>query len=131
MMQPHQQTLQQKRAKHAYTKIRSLDERTFKVKEYGSLVRGLPAQIQIDGLGAALAFLQAKGKEYHLAAYHHLEDWLRQEEQFNFQDDLLAWLLQQSTITYRQVASEGLAYLVWLKRFVEAKGWESTQNDTV
>ena len=128
MTQSSQQTLQQKRAQHAYGKVKALDERTTQVKEYGSLVRGLPAQIQIDGLGAALAFLQAKGKDYHLAAYRHLEDWLRQPDQFAFQGDLLEWLLGQSTVTYRQVTSEALAYLVWLKRFVEAKGWESSDH---
>ena len=90
--------------------------------------RGLPAQIQIDGVGAALAFMRAKGKEHHLAAYHHLEEWLRQPDQFNFQGDLLEWLVEQSTVTYRQVSSEALAYLVWLKRFVEAKGWESNDH---
>jgi CRISPR/Cas system CMR-associated protein Cmr5 small subunit len=48
MTQSSQQTLQQKRAQHAYGKVKALDERTTQVKEYGSLVRGLPAQIQID-----------------------------------------------------------------------------------
>jgi len=128
MTQSHQQTLQQKRAAHAHGQVTSLNEKTFQVKEYGSLVRGLPATIQTDGIGAALAFLLAKGKEHHRGAYGHLEDWLRQPEQFNFNGDLLDWLLKQPTGVYRQVTNEALAYLVWLKRFVEAKGWESNQN---
>ncbi len=124
--QSYQQTLQQERAKHAFGKVENA-AKTKSAKEYGSLVRGLPAMIQTDGIGAALAFLKAKGKEHHLSAYGHLDDWLRQPKQFNFQGDLLEWLLTQPTSVYRQVANEAVAYLLWLKRFAEAKGLEAPQ----
>lgn len=129
--QSNQQTLQQERAKHAYARVNVLETvPPARQKKYGSLVRGLPAMIQTDGLGATLAFLQAKGEEHHLYAYSHLGDWLTQPEQFDFKGDLLAWLLNQSTSVYRQVTNETLAYLVWLKRFAEAKNWSDDPNAT-
>lgn len=124
-----QQTLQQKRAAHAYKKVKEVqpDDKAKEAKEYGSLVRSLPAMIQRDGLGQTLAFLKAKDKGEHKTpywnAYAHLSDWTR--EQFKIQDkdkDLLEWLLEQPSDRYRQVTTEVQAYLIWLKRFVEAHG---------
>lgn len=118
-----QQTLQQKRAAHAHekvSKIRSDD------KEYSSLVRGLPAMIQRDGLGQSLAFLLAKDKNKsdtpHRRAYDHISDWLKERFNIDAKQDLLAWLLKQPSDRYRQVTNEAQAYLVWIKRFAEARG---------
>ncbi|MFQ3568279.1 MAG: type III-B CRISPR module-associated protein Cmr5 [Aggregatilineales bacterium] len=122
-----QQTLQQRRASSAYQQVESVGAKSHK-SEYGSLIRGLPAMIQTDGLGQSLAFLLAKGKPHHKEAYQHLQEWLSQEEQFGFNGGLLQWLLEQDTSTYRQVTAEALAYLVWLKRFVEAKGWKAKDD---
>jgi len=122
-----QQTLQQRRARSAYQQVESLSAKSHRA-EYGSLIRGLPAMIQTDGLGQSLAFLKAKGKQHHEDAYQHLQNWLSQPEQFGFKGELLQWLLEQDTSTYRQVTAEALAYLVWLKRFVEAKGWKAKDN---
>lgn len=121
-----QQTLQQRRAAHAHAKVTGIERAAF-AKEYGSEVRRLPAMIQTDGLGAALAFLLAKGKDQHKEVYHHIEEWLRQPEQFGFTGDLLEWVLKQPTPVYRQIASETLAYVGWLKRFAEAKDLKAPQ----
>ncbi len=137
-----QQTLQQRRAAKAWEQIQQTDKRDYKNK-YGSLVRGLPAMIQTDGLGQTLAFLLAKAKDSdkngkakgsavteHRAAYDHLAAWLGAPEQFGFgQVDLLDWLLKQNSDTYRQAAAEAQAYLGWLKRFVEAKNWKAESED--
>ncbi|MCE7946719.1 MAG: type III-B CRISPR module-associated protein Cmr5 [Chloroflexi bacterium CFX4] len=131
--QSAQQTLQQRRAKHAWNNIeyidRSVPEKT--QKKYGSLVRGLPQLIQTDGLGQMLAFLLAKagGNEQseHGLAYAHIADWIKQE--FKLTDNkLIEWLLRQSTADYRRTTAEVLAYINWLKRFAEAKGWKSEDN---
>jgi CRISPR-associated protein Cmr5 len=120
-----QQTLQQERASHAWQAVENVDTKSFK-KEYGSLVRGLPAMIQTDGLAHTLAFLKAKGKEHHLSAYQTISSWaLRQDKQ---KGDLILHLLNCETNEYRRIANETLAYLQWLKRFVEAKGWKSDEN---
>lgn len=124
MVKSQQQTLQQERAKHAWQKVKDVEEGQLKEeqrKEYSSLVRGLPAMIQHDGLAPALAFLKAKGKEHHKTAYAQLQSWMRL--QMGFQDDLIEFLLDNNSLTYRQATTEALAYLNWLKRFTEAKGW--------
>lgn len=118
-----QQTLQQKRASHAWHAVEEVDKKSYK-KDYGSLVRGLPAMIQTDGLAHTLAFLKAKGKDHHVSAYGTISRWVL-GELGKGQGDLLEHLLNCSTIDYRRATSEALAYLQWLKRFVEARGWKS------
>jgi CRISPR-associated protein Cmr5 len=120
-----QQTLEQRRAAQAWNQTERVDKSLSK-KEYGSLVRGLPAMIQTDGLGQTLAFLKAKDKDEHRAAYTNLKEWLAGE--FGFTDDLLPWLINQPSDVYRRVTSETQAYLLWLKRFAEAKGWKNEEN---
>jgi CRISPR-associated protein Cmr5 len=124
-----QQTLEQRRAAKAWEQTERIDKKSSK-KEYGSLVRGLPANIQVDGLGQTLAFLKAKDKDKgeHRSAYDNLQEWLCEKENFNFTGDLLEWLMRQSSDTYRHVTAETQAYLLWLKRFAEAKGWKSEEN---
>jgi CRISPR-associated protein Cmr5 len=121
-----QQTLQQKRAAHAWSAVEQVDRKSFK-KDYGSLVRGLPAMIQTDGLSHTLAFLKAKGKDHHKSAYGTLSQWVMSE--IGKDGDLLEHLLSCGTNEYRRATSEALAYLHWLKRFVEAKGWKNETGD--
>lgn len=120
-----QQTTQQKRAQQAWKDVKDVQNKSF-AKEYGSLVRGLPAMIQTDGLGPALAFLLAKhnGKpeSAHGAAYTHISSWVMQYV-FNKENaDLLSHLLSSSSSSgdYRRATTEAQAYLIWLKRFAEA-----------
>lgn len=122
MAKSQQQTLQQERAKHAWQEVEGVlrlnkDQR----KEYSALVRGLPAMIQHDGLAPALAFLKAKGKEHHKTAYTQLQSWM--QLQMDFQGELIEYLLMSDSLTYRHATTEAQAYLNWLKRFTEAKGW--------
>lgn len=128
-----QQTLQQKRAAHAWGCVDQITKKPedFR-KKYGSRVRGLPALIQSDGLGQALAFLKAKDKNkedsHYFEAYKHITSWAQDKESgLNAQGDLLEWLLNQSTTDYRRATTEVLAYLSWIKRFAEAKGWQDEE----
>jgi CRISPR-associated protein Cmr5 len=125
------QTLQQERAASAWAQIEQVELENDKFKkEYGSLVRGLPAMILSDGLAQTLAFLLAKGKDDrtkpHYVAYQHLSSWVCRRLETD--KDLLDWVLHKSSADYRRAASESLAYLHWLKRFVEAKDWRSDEE---
>lgn len=130
-----QQTLQQKRAAHAWDCIEKVP--TGIQKKYGSLVRGLPALVQSDGLGQMLAFLKAvdgrsknKGNTPEIESYRHISAWASHKDSaLDAQGDLLEWLLKQSTTEYRRATAETLAYLSWLKRFAEAKGWKDENGD--
>jgi len=132
--QSAQQTLQQRRAKHAWECIEHVDQKVpdKTKKKYGSLVRGLPQLIQTDGLGQMLAFLQAKAggdsNSEHGLAYAHIASWINTEFKLN-NNELLEWLLDQSTADYRRTTAEVLAYVNWLKRFAEAKGWKGEDNN--
>lgn len=116
--QSKRQTDEQRRAAQAWRDIQSVKSNQ---TEYASLVRGFAAMIQHDGLGPALAFLKAKGKEHHEALNKHLSDWVLPQMGADGHKELLEWLLTQDSATYRHAATETLAYLNWLKRFAEAQ----------
>lgn len=127
-----QQTLQQKRAKHAWDVVNNQNRggQKFK-KEFTSNVRKLPSMIINDGLGQSLAFLlaQAKGKkdDAHYVVYKAVSDWVCQELKLNCTGTgLMDYLLDETTKSshYRRASTEALAYLTWLKRFTEAKEME-------
>lgn len=125
------QTLQQERAASAWAQIEQVESQSDKFKkEYGSLIRGLPAMILSDGLAQTLAFLLAKGgsdnTKPHQVAYEHLSVYVCQR--LDADQDLLQWVLHESSTDYRRATSESLAYLHWLKRFVEAKDWRSDEE---
>lgn len=129
---PYQQTLQQRRAADAWDAVedvgRILNEKMR--REYGSLARGMPSLIRSDGLGHALAFLLAKAASErmkpHFLVYEHVSKWVCAEHGYSYTDDI-SWLLKLSTLDYRRATVEALAYLQWLKRFAEAKGWKADE----
>lgn len=124
--QSKRQTVEQRRAAHAWKQIEAVAKQDYK-KEYAQLVRGFAAMIQHDGLGSALAFLDAKAKgkgaNQHHDLHQHLSAWVLKEMNAADHKTLLTWLLLQDSATYRHATTETLAYLGWLKRFAEAKGW--------
>lgn len=124
----NRQTIEQKRAASAWTCIQIIDGRENIQKEYGSWARGLPALIQTNGLGQALAFLKAKGggneDKHQTLLYKHLSDWVSLQLTDQKQD-LLQWVITQNSGAYRRATREALAYALWLRRFAEAQGWGS------
>jgi CRISPR-associated protein Cmr5 len=105
-------------------------------KEYRSLARGLNPMIQINGLGQALGFLKAKGKndanKAHFLLLSHLSEWMRDPNHFSAtnttvlnegQDGLLKWVVDSDTSSadYRRATAECLAFGNWLSRFAEAE----------
>lgn len=140
MATSNRRTTEQKRASNAWDNVAKLESQKDKIKkEYASLARGLPAMIQTNGLGQALAFLKAKGASRrenknegdkpHKLIYDHLAPWVYQQlnpnppQQTNKQTDLLGWLIRQNSDVYRRATREALAYALWLRRFAEAQGW--------
>ncbi len=127
------QTRQQELAASAWHTIEEVENRSASLhKKYGSLVRGLPAMIQTDGLAQTLAFLRAKdgnkGDSEHGLAYAHVEEWVLSRFGHTGHKDLMELLLDMDSSEYRWATHEALSYLHWLKRFVEAKGWKSDEE---
>lgn len=114
-------TIEQQRAKFAFDKICEVIREKSK-GDYKSLVRGFSSMILQNGLGQALAFLKAKGKQHHIALYNHINLWLKQKFAPNENDfDILTKIMQEDSIKYRLYTKEALSFLVWLKKFAEAE----------
>jgi CRISPR-associated protein Cmr5 len=127
-----QRSLEQKRAEVAWKcieQVRGKDEEL--KKDYGSLARSAPADIQANGLGQTLAFWRAKGYERgrpkndaHAVLLAHVAGWLSHSDVKILPEgkDAVEWIAQEaSTEAYRRAMAEAIAFLIWLKRFAEAE----------
>lgn len=107
----------QRRASSAWHAVSAVPDRVR--GEYRTLVLRLPAMLLANGLGQTLAFVSSKrGEMSHGTLYRQLEAWLNSEIQR--EGDLLSWIVEADLPTYRLAHREALAYVEWLKRFVEA-----------
>lgn len=119
------------RKKEFEDKVRDLEKNPDKFKKiYSGLARSLPALVQTDGLGQALAFLCAKGQkkvwEAHTRIYEHVSQWViaqlgKRNLNLEGRKDLLEVICHLDSRIYRMAVVESLAYLRWLKRFAEAE----------
>ncbi|MDH7578757.1 MAG: type III-B CRISPR module-associated protein Cmr5 [Bacillota bacterium] len=136
-----QRSLEQERAKTAWARIKEvkqhnegLEEKKKYAKEYGSLAKSAPTNIQINGLGQTLAFLRAKGfskgkpkgngENAHCQLFLHVSEWVKGQLGLKIKDpeDLLSWIVNSATTDeYRCATAEAMAFLSWLKRFAEAE----------
>lgn len=110
-------------------------------KEYRALARGFASRIQLNGMGAACAFLYAKSKPdaandkkeqtVHATLLGHLQTWLTQTGRFPAlaNQSFIEWLIEASSDEYRRAAVEALAYLAWLRRFAEGAIAAPKQRD--
>lgn len=128
------QTLDQRRANHAWEAIRKVLQqyppRTVngkrvpheQAKKYGGQAKKLPTRIMAAGLGQALAFLKAKG--YAPGLVVELSDWVGGRISLGQGEpkDLLERIVKGDSDFLRRATDEVLAYLVWLNRFAEAEG---------
>lgn len=112
-------TLEQGRAKQAFQDAQK------GVKEnkdaYKSYAKKVPMLIKTNGLGATLAFMKEKKKEYKIL-YDGIQYWLKTGSPIKslFGDnDLLEEVIRMPSDNYRACTRETLAYLNWVKRFAE------------
>lgn len=112
-------SLEQQRAGEAWKAVHSVQDNNG--KEFKSVVTSLPADIQANGFGQTMAFLQAKGKGEHKAAFDAVTRWVQQR--LNIPDkDFMSWLMTKATTDqYRQATAEAIAFAIWMKRFAEAR----------
>lgn len=132
-----QRSLEQERAKAAWEAIEQvkqrneqLDDKKKYAKEYGSLARSAPADIQANGLGQTVSFWRAKGYEQrepkqdnaHAELLRHVADWLCSQKILPDNKNLIEWISKDATTEeYRRASAEAIAFLIWLKRFAEAE----------
>ncbi|RMG39816.1 MAG: type III-B CRISPR module-associated protein Cmr5 [Planctomycetota bacterium] len=123
-----QQTLDQRRAQHAWQAIEKLDRFSNQQRdEYAREAKKLPVRIMASGLGQALAFICAKAsdKKETLSQLHRdLTDWVLNGRGLKgaAPESLLQSVFRGDADFMRRATNEVLAYLQWLNRFAEAKG---------
>lgn len=140
-MPSQQQTLSQRRAAFAWKQIDAIettsrswakDKQDSLKKKYGTWARKVPALIQVNGLGATMAFLLAKAKgeqakDGYGLLYQHLSAWIM--DYLGQTGDLMALITHGSTDVYRRATTEAIQYSMWLRRYVEAKDWGSLEDE--
>lgn len=136
------QTLDQRRAKHAWKKVESIQKKIDEAQgekqeeirqkgdDYSSYVVELVGSVRINGLGQALAQLCAAAKgetreekeeDPHMWLYRNVEDWLCGENTlFSRKSDLLEQLIHSRSDQYFQAQGEALAWLEWHKKLAVA-----------
>ncbi len=119
-------TLGQERANYAFNCVKDA-KKDFnsekKSKEYKVLVKGFPSMIVNNGLGQALAFLKAKGKDHHSALYKNIDDWFKNPASpitIN-NTDILKHIINSTSLDYRYITEEALLLINWFKKFVDAE----------
>ncbi|MFZ5588005.1 MAG: type III-B CRISPR module-associated protein Cmr5 [Thermodesulfobacteriota bacterium] len=125
-----QQSLDQRRAKHAWEAVQNIVKDRDKAKKYGQQAKKLPMRIMASGLGQALVFLHAK--KYAPELLRDLGDWVLHKKDGPDQGKpkdtgkedaaLIKAILKYDSPKLRMVTDEVLAYLQWLNRFAEAEG---------
>lgn len=115
--------IEQGRAAFAYRKAKEGLSKSKDKDMYVSYVKKIPMLIKANGLGQTLAFMKAKGKEYK-DIYDQIDEWLCQDQNAHLLadasgDDLTEKIISMDSSVYRQVTTEILAFLNWLRRFAE------------
>lgn len=117
------QTLEQRRAHHAWKTISEMKSNKKDCGNFTSYVDALPAAILMNGLGQALATELAGKDSGHKILYNALKNWLcggDKSSPYSKEIDLIEAIIQGDQKQYIQAQPEALAYLVWLKKFSRA-----------
>ncbi|OCS91028.1 type III-B CRISPR module-associated protein Cmr5 [Caryophanon latum] len=99
----------------------AVNDKNVTSSEYRSYVKKLPTLIQVNGLGQALAFCYQKGKTYRVI-YDQLHEWLKQSKPQYFKNDgksFIEVVINLDSQSYREVTVEVMAFLNWMRKFVE------------
>jgi CRISPR-associated protein Cmr5 len=111
------QTRDQKMAKYAASCIEKVKDG----KEFKSIARSFPSLIMANGLGQALAFLNAKDKSWHKQLYQFISEWVSDKAYAQKGKDILQLIMANDSRHYTRALQEAMAISVWIKRFAEAE----------
>ncbi|WP_417533687.1 type III-B CRISPR module-associated protein Cmr5 [Marinobacterium stanieri] len=124
-----QQTLSQQRAGFALQRVLSIKPQKGPDKRFKAYANSLPAMIQQNGLGQALAFAKMKGNGKGdealawKALYNTVSQWLTEKgpQRLNDSGDVLEALVAGDQYQYQRAQAEAQALLVWVKQFARAE----------
>ncbi len=113
-----QQTMEQRRAAHAWRKAKEGVQQHG--KDYVNDAKGLPALIMNSGLMQVMAFLEGKGGRHETLAAH-LRDWLHQVQgtPVGF-EPFMQHLLEAEPREFQAITAESFAWLRWLRQMAPA-----------
>ena len=113
------QTLEQKRAEHAWKKAEEgLHNHD---KDYVNDAKGLPALIMNSGLMQVMAYLHGKGGRHETIA-EHLRDWLHEQCKTPTKfDAFMQYLMNAGSREYQAITTEAFAWLKWLRQMASAR----------
>lgn len=121
--------ISQRRAEFALQHIQHIHGLSSSVRKgFRDKVKGAPAMILQNGLGAALAFML--GKDDHKEVAWAVLAWLAKEEILRTGNnnltpaDLIRSINNLSLADYLRAQREALEVLAWLKRYADAQLWE-------
>ena len=110
--------LENGRAANAFEKVKAqVNQDT--AQDYKRFVKKMPMMIQTNGLGHTLAFYYSK-RDAHNQVYADLKDWCaRSMSSISSDGELIEQIVNLDSEDYKWVTLEILAYLNWMRRFVE------------
>ncbi len=127
------QTLEQRRAAHAWSRVEALmQEPEDAADAYAREAKKMPVRVLTAGLGQALAFINRKANQEGLMRLSmDLTHWVVNERRLPtmHQNSLVESVVHGDATFLRRATDEALAYLVWLNRFLEAKGLPRKRDD--
>lgn len=107
-------------AQFAFTKVSAIGS---KKRDFRTLARSMPSIIQVNGLGAAVAFLCAKKQKgnAHEIMYKLLSEWFQDEACLlpGPEGDFMKHIVYLDSDTYRLYTNESMNVCLWVKRFAE------------
>ncbi len=133
-------TLDQLRAERAWKVVEEVDHWTGKQRDFGRALKKTATRIVTAGLGSALAFIDAKEGVRRVArnanaplsrgaaAVHDcISDWVleRIKPDKRTTSYLLAEIIAGDADLLRRATDESLAFMQWVIRFADARGWTS------
>lgn len=113
-------TMQQQRASYALNEVEKAKQGGVNQKSYKSYASGLPAMIQMNGLGQAAAFYRSQSDKSYRMLYDLLSGWLQKPGQPYESLDLLKGITTRNMHDYQLAQAEALELLNWVKKFAKA-----------
>lgn len=117
------QTLDQKRAQFAWEAVNQAHRSLRDFKDYKNLAKGAPALIMGNGLMAALAFYQSRGKSHATQIMNDILGGLTRRAGQTGVPPFCASMTDFQNMDsreYMRATDEALAMLKWLRQFADA-----------
>ena len=113
--------IEQGRAKFAYDSVNEVAQNSDEnmKKKYKSGAKKLPVLIKTNGLGQALAFIN-KRDDGNDKLYDTIGEWLIDKQLIEANQELVNTVIKKPSNEYRQITTETLALLNWIRRFVDS-----------